>query len=277
MRALGLIFLFLPLFSLGQIEYAQQTFKDTRVVNGHSVETNVKGEAKFIISHRFGAVSDGLYEFFGIDQATMRIGLDYGFTNNLLAGFGRSSFEKTFDGYVKYKILKQSTGEKKMPLTLTGLATVAIDGQRWADPERENYFSSRMDYTFQILAARKFSDAFSFQLMPTLVHRNLVPADSIAHDVLSLGAATRWQITKQVSLQAEYYYTPEGQLADEFTNSLSLGVDIETKGHVFQLHISNSRGMTEKFFVTETRGDISKGELHLGFNITRDFRIRGRK
>ena len=164
-----------------------------------------------------------------------------------------------------------------MPVTITALSTIAMNGLKWESPQRENYFTSRLTFAHQLLVARKFSDAFSAQLMPTLVHRNIVPTDSIAHDVLSIGFGSRWQITKQVSVQAEYYYTPSGQLDDVFTNSLSFGVDIETKGHVFQLHMSNSRGMIEKFFITETQGKWLDGDIHLGFNITRDFRIRGRK
>lgn len=258
-------------------EYAYQTFPDTRVINGHSVETSDGGELKMIISHRFGNINGGAYEFFGLDQSTIRIGFDYGVTNNLTVGYGRSSFEKTYDGFVKYRLLTQSKGVKNMPISLTGLATVAVNGLRWDDPDRENFFSSRLNYAYQLIIARKFSDRFSVQLMPTLVHRNLVPTTDIAHDVLACGVASRYQVTDMLTLKVEYYYTLPDQLEEGRTNSLAIGVDIETKGHVFQLHLSNSRGMIEKFFVAETFGDWSVGEIGLGFNITRDWRLTGRK
>lgn len=258
-------------------EYAYQTFADTRVINGHSVETSDGGELKMIISHRFGDVNGGAYEWFGLDQSTIRIGFDYGVTNNLTVGWGRSSFEKTYDGFVKYRALTQSKGAKNMPISLTGFAAITVNSVRWADPDRENFFSSRLNYAYQLIIARKFNDRFSLQIMPTLVHRNLVPTAEIAHDVLACGVASKFQLTDMLALKLEYYYTLPNQLAAGRTNSLSIGVDIETKGHVFQLHLSNSRGMIEKFFVTETFGDWTVGEVGLGFNITRDWRLTGRK
>ena len=258
-------------------EYAYQTFADTRIINGQSVETSDGGELKMIISHRFGDVNGGAYEWFGLDQSTIRIGFDYGINNSLTVGWGRSSFEKTYDGLVKYRALTQSKGTKNMPISLTGFAAVALNSVKWANPDRENFFSSRLNYAYQLIIARKFSDRLSIQIMPTLVHRNLVPTADIAHDVLACGLASKYQITAMLALKLEYYYTLPNQLEDGRTNSLSIGVDIETKGHVFQLHLSNSRGMIEKFFVTETFGDWTKAEIGLGFNITRDWRMTGRK
>ena len=113
--------------------------------------------------------------------------------------------------------------------------------------------------------------------MPTFVHRNLVENPQIENDVLSIGSAGLFQLTKIVSFKAEYYYSLPNQLSDANTNALSLGFDIETKHHVFQLHLSNSRGMVEKFFIAETYGKWSKGDIMLGFNITRDFQLKGRK
>ncbi|MCB0760535.1 MAG: hypothetical protein KDC12_03355 [Flavobacteriales bacterium] len=255
--------------------YTYQTFKDTRIVNGHSVETNDAGELKFIIQHRFGLLSGGAYELFGLDQSNVRIAFDYGLTNNMSIGIARSSFEKTYDGFVKYKLLAQREGG--MPFTVTAYASMACKGLKWEDPERKNYFTSRLYYGYQLLIARKFHDRFSAQLMPTLVHRNLIPDPSVKHDVMAMGAATRMQLTKMLSVQLEYFYVLPNQLAADRTNSLSIGVDIETKGHVFQLHVSNSRGMTERFYILDTTGDVAKGDFHIGFNISRDFRITRRK
>lgn len=270
------LFVFIGLMGISQEEQIVQTFKDTRIVNGHSVETNFKGEMKFIISHRFGTLNGGAYELFGLDQASMRMGLDYGISDKINIGIGRSTFEKTVDGFVKYRLLSQ-TENKGTPLSVTLLSTLAVNGLKWADPERENLFSSRLFYTHQVLLSRKFSHRFSLQLMPTLVHRNLVANDEIPHDVLSLGGAFRFQLTKQIALQAESYLLDQNALGEGFYAPISVGFDVETKGHVFQFHLSNSRGMIEKFFITETKGSWGNGDIHFGFNITRDFRIRGSK
>jgi hypothetical protein len=266
----------LGLSSIAQENQIVQSFKDTRIVNGHSVETNFRGEMKFIISHRFGAIGGGAYELFGLDQASMRMGLDYGITDKLNVGIGRSTFEKTIDGFAKYRLLSQ-TESNSTPLSITLLSTIAVNGLKWADPDRENFFSSRLFYTHQVLIARKFHHRFSLQLMPTVVHRNLVANENIAHDVYTLGGAFRFQLSKQVALQGETYLVNQNDLGAAFQAPISIGFDVETKGHVFQFHFSNSRGMIEKFFITETKGSWGKGDIHFGFNITRDFRIRGPK
>lgn len=256
-------------------DYVTQTFRDTRVINGQSVETNPLGELKFIISHRFGELNGGGYEMFGLDNSQMRMGLDYGVSDNLTIGVGRTSFEKTFDGYFKARLLRQQ--ETGMPITMAWQSAIALNSVRWADESRENYFTSRLFYTHQLMIARKFHDRFSAQVMPTLVHRNLVATEADENDIISIGSAYRYQISKMLSLTTEYYYNLPNQLADDRQNSLSIGIDIDTKGHVFQLHLSNSRGMTEKFFVTNTTGDWTDGTVFLGFNITRDFKVKGRK
>ena len=273
---LFLIFAFTTLLSFAQSEESGPAFKDTRIVNGQSIETNEKGQLKFIISHRFGSIKGGIEEFFGLDQSTIRLGLDYGVCDRLTVGVGRSSFEKTVDGFAKYRILKQ-TQENEMPISLSVLASVAIRTLDIDLPQREYPFSSKFFYTYQALIAHKFSDGFSLQLMPTLVHRNLVEQESVSNDVFAIGAASRLQLTKTVSWQVEYYYTLEDQLLDIYNNSLSLGFDIETKSHVFQLHVSNSQGMIEKFFIGETRGSWEDGIIYFGFNISRDFQLGGRK
>jgi hypothetical protein len=279
MRKPTLIILFLLSFSVfaqSEKEFAEETFKETRIVNGQSVITNQKGQLKFIISHRFGNISDGIDEFFGLDQATIRFGLDYGITNWLTIGIGRSSFEKTVDGFAKAAILRQ-TKDNKTPISITALTSIAARTIDDSNPELENKISSDLFYTYQVMFARKFSDRVSLQLMPTMVHRNLVATSDESNDVFSMGAASRYQLSKIVSFQIEYYYVLPDQLDERYKNSLSLGFDIKTKNHVFQLHVSNSQGMIEKFFIGETTGSWEDGDIFLGFNISRDFQLTGRK
>lgn len=255
-------------------EYATAAFKSNRVINLHSIESTAGGVLDVKISHRFGFVNGGIKELFGLDAASIRIGADYGITNRLTVGFGRSSYEKTLDGFVKYKFLRQSSGAKVMPVTVSGLATIAMKTIPWANPDRENYMSSRMYYTYQLLVGRKFSEQFSLQLSPTLVHRNLVRTKTESNDVLALGVAIRQKLTKRIAINAEYIYVLPDQLADGYKNSLSIGFDIETGGHVFQLHFTNSTSMIEKGFIGENIGNWTNGGVHFGFNVSRVFTLR---
>lgn len=254
-------------------DYVYATFKTNRIINLHSVENTAKGVLDIKISHRFGFLSGGFSELFGLDQASIRIGGDYGITDRLMIGLGRSSFEKTYDGFLKYKLLKQSKGAKNMPITASLLASTAIKTIPFQDPDRENYFSSRMYYVFQGLIGRKFNESLSLQLSPTVVHRNLVRTSSEANDVYSLGMGGRMKLNKRTSFNVEYIYVLPNQLAPGYRNSLSIGFDIETGGHVFQLHFTNSTSMIEKGFITETTGNWFDGDIHFGFNVSRVFTV----
>jgi hypothetical protein len=260
-----------------EINYATATFKSTRVINGHSVENVAKGVLDFRISHRFGFINTGAYEWFGLDGASIRLGWEYGVTDWLMVGVGRSSFNKAYDGFLKAKILRQSTGKRNMPISVSYFGSTVINTIRWANPERENFFSSRVFYAHQLLIGRKFNNALSLQLSPTIIHRNLVKTRAEANTVLAIGASGRHKITQRLSLNAEYFYVLPDQLAAQYKNSLSVGVDIETGGHVFQLHLTNSTAMTEPGFVTESVGEWGNGDIHFGFNVSRVFTIVRKK
>lgn len=255
-------------------DYTFATFKTTRVVKGQSIENPAAGNLLFIVSHQFGRVNSGAYEFFGLDQATIHLGFEYGFTDRLTVGIGRSSLKKTFDGFVKYKLLRQSSGLRNIPVSVSYFGNTIINSLKWQDPERENYFSSRMQYVNQLLIARKFSSAFSFQLTPTHIHINLVETKEDQNDVFAIGAGGRLKLTNRISLNAEYFYLLPGERADTYKNSFNVGFDIETGGHVFQLFFSNSAGLVEEYFIGETTGDWFGGDIHFGFNINRTFVIQ---
>lgn len=259
------------------IDYTNASFKTNRVINLHSLENTAGGVLDFKISHRFGTLNGGAYELFGLDNASIRIGLDYGISDVVTVGWGRSSFQKTYDGFFKYKFLRQSTGKRKMPITAALLLTSAIQTLKWAEPDRDNFFSSRLFYCSQLIIGRKFNESFSLQLSPTLVHRNLVATNVEKNDVYALGVAGRVKLTKRLALNVEYIYLQPNQVADNITNSLSIGFDIETGGHVFQLHFTNSTSMIEKGFITETTNDWTNGGIHFGFNVSRVFTVRNKK
>ena len=263
--------------------YTIATFKTTRVINGHSIETPSAGVLQFMISHRFGRINGGAYEFFGLDAATIRLGLTYGVTEKLAVGVGRSKTGKTYDGYLKYKLLRQSSGERNFPFSMTLFSSMAINTEKWANPDRKNYFTSRMSYTFQALIARKFTDNLSIQISPTLIHRNLVQTIEDKNDVFAIGIGGRQKLTGSISLNLEYFYVLPDQIVSDLPsgeshhNSFSVGFDIETGGHVFQLHFTNSLGMIEKQFITETSGDWFNGDIQFGFNISRVFTIADKR
>ncbi len=257
-----------------QVEYVEAAFKTNRIVNTHSVENLSEGVLDFKISHRFGELDQGLYDLFGLDRATIRLGLDYGITDRLTVGAGRSSLQKTYDGFVKYKFLRQSEGARNMPVSMVWVSSVAVNTLEWADPDRTNYFTSRLYYSHQLLIGSKVTDGLSVQLTPSLIHRNLVATSDESNDVFALGIGARQKLTSRISINVDYYYAMMDQLREGLHQSLAIGFDIETGGHVFQLHFTNSTSMIEKGFITETQNDWTEGEIHFGFNISRVFTIK---
>jgi hypothetical protein len=252
------------------------TFKGTRIVNGHSIETKPGGTLEFIFSHRFGAMNTGWYEMFGLDQAFVRIGLDYGITDRLSVGLGRNSINKTLDWYAKYKFLQQQSGPRTIPFTITGLAGVAfrLEPKRNSDVVPAIETTDRLAYTGQLLIARKFTSALSLQLMPTVIHKNLVNQDFEENTQIALGVGGRIKLTPSMAFTGEYYHNLSRLDDSPYHNSLGLGIDIETGGHVFQLVFTNAIGLTERAFITETTDDFFDGDIHFGFNVTRTFQFK---
>lgn len=257
-------------------DFVTATFKTTRIVNGQSVENVAHNELLFVVSHHFGAINKGPYEFFGLDQGTIRLGFDYGVFPWLTVGVGRSAFEKTFDSNIKLKILRQSTGKLIIPVTVSLYSTTTLTSLKWQVPERKNYFSSRMAFVNELLIARKISNSLSLQLTPAFIHKNLVKKVDEPNDIYALGLGGRLKITQRTTFNAEYFYVLPGQLDNSKTNSLSIGFDIETGGHVFQVYATNSMGMFDRNFITENTGKWSKGDIFLGFNITRMFTLKNK-
>jgi hypothetical protein len=268
-------------------EYIKAAFKATRVINLQSLEKKAPGALEFRIAHRFGPLNGGAYQLLGLDQATMRLSLEYGINRFVMAGFGRSTYEKTFDVYAKTTIFQQQKGVKNIPVSVLYYVNMAMNGLKWQEPDRVNYFSSRLSYVHQLIVGSKISESFSFQLSPTLIHKNIVPTNQDQNgsgffgrnNYYALGAAGRFKLSKRLAITAEYIYRipPADQKAKSsapFHNSLSVGMDIETGGHVFQLHLTNSLPMFDRAFITETGQSWNNGGIHLGFNITRDFTIK---
>lgn len=254
------------------IDFTIATFKTTRIIQGHSVENVAPGVLDFRISHRFGYLNSGAYELFGLDQATMRLGFDYGLTKRWMIGIGRSTFQKQFDGFTKYKILRQATHGS--PVTLSAVGSIMYKSLKFENPGIDNYQTSNLFYSAQLLLGRKFSEGLSLQVMPTMIHYNLVKGAGDPNDVFSIGFGGRIKLNHRMSFNAEYYYQLPDHRLPGTTNSIALGLDIETGGHVFQINITNSDGMTERSFISETTGNFFKGDIRPGFTISRVFTIK---
>ena len=257
--------------------YVSATFKGTRILNGHSIENRKKGVTEFVISHRFGRVNLGFDELYGLDQSNIRFALERGITDNLMLGIGRSSFEKTFDGFLKYKVLKQQTGKRVIPISASLFGSVAYRGIDDFEPGKELTFNQRLTHVAQLLIARKFNSNFSLQITPSYIHKNSVRTNEDPHDILAIGGGSRIKLTKRTSLNIEYHHTLNPLQSIDAVNSFAMGVDIETGGHVFQIILSNSITMIEKGFITESTDDFFKGDIHLGFNISRAFQSSKKK
>jgi len=256
-------------------DYTSATFKSTRIMNGHSIERMPAGQLDVRISHRFGALNSGAYNFWGLDGAFTHLGVDYGITNWLMVGAGRGVYLKTFDGLMKFSILRQSKGKKNMPVSLSYFTSMAIISENFSETKDLNFWD-RVSYVHQILVARKFNERFSFELNPTLVHKNMADSVLDPNDIWSVGGGARFKLTKRISLNAEYYYVfPPRNDFRSYTsyNPLSIGIDIETGGHVFQFILSNSQGLIERDFITNTTNQWRHGGIFFGFNISRVFSL----
>ncbi len=258
--------------------YTEATFKSTRVLNSHSTETLAEGSLDFRISHRFGKLNSGAYNFWGLDEATIRLALEYGISDRFTVGVGRSSFEKTIDGYVKYKLIRQRKNEvSAFPVSITWFSNVAYNTLKNRDEIIDGNPVYRYSFAHQLIIARKFSGRVSFQVAPILIHRNLKEEFETSSDTYAVELGGRVKVSKRVSVNADYICRLQAGTNNPNYNSFSLGVDIETGGHVFQLHITNSQGMIEEMFVTRTDGQWSKGDIFYGFNISRQFALKHKK
>jgi len=257
-------------------DYTTATFKSTRILNGHSIERMPGGQLDVRIHHRFGEINTGPYELWGLDQANIHFGFEYGITDWVMAGIGRGTYQKTYDGFLKFSILRQSKGERNMPVSLSYFVSSAINSLKWEGTGTLDFWD-RVTYVHQLLVARKFNERFSLEINPTYIHRNMVETELDPNDVWSVGAGARFKLTKRTSLNGEYYYVipPRNDYRSTITyNSLSFGVDIETGGHVFTILVTNSLSMIEKGFIAETTGSWKEGGIHLGFNISRVFALK---
>jgi hypothetical protein len=256
-------------------EFVDSAFKGTRVVNAQSLEIPKPKILQFMIQHRFGSIENGFYDLFGMDYATIRFDFHYGLTDRISFGVGRSSLDKIYDMFLKTKLIRQTSGSKSFPFSVLFYSDIGIDTKRKPEiyPSVKDNFSNRLLYVNQLIIGRKFSRNLSLEILPTLVHRNLVPTNDDDHDQASIGIAGRFKLSNRISINADYFI-PIGDRNENYKNSLAVGVDYETGGHVFQVMLANAQGPYEYTFIENASGDFSSGTLYLGFNISRSFTLK---
>ncbi len=239
---------------LGELEsevqednYVTATFKGLKIVNFESTKLVGKRNLFFVVAHRFGSVENGIDDLFGLDQAVTQLKFIYGITDGLNVGVARSSFQKTYGGHVKYRVARQKKGG--FPLTIVGYNLLTINTGLEKDQLPKLEFSNRLSYVSQILISRKFTKNFSLELIPSYLHENFVRFDDQDNSQFIAGIGGRYKLTKRFSLNVDYGYHLNRSSNSTFKNPLSIGVDIETGGHVFQVHFTNAQPMFENCFL----------------------------
>ncbi|UWX60416.1 DUF5777 family beta-barrel protein [Chryseobacterium oranimense] len=247
-------------------ETSQPAFKALQIVTGQSTKLSAKNEWYIVVAHRFGDISTGFKNFFGLDDASTKLGVIYGVSDNVSVSLSRETNMKTFEGAVKYKLAKQT---ESFPADIVGYNVMALN----TDLDKDNYphlrFSDRLSYLTQALISRRFNVKFSLQLSPSYVHKNLYdPAIEDKNQFLT-GLGGRYKISKRISINAEYFVNFDSH--SFYKNPLSLGMDIETGGHVFQLLFTNSQINSDIGYLTNAVGKWEKGQIFFGFNLYRVF------
>ena len=246
-------------------------FKALQIGNLQSTKVVDNAELYMVVAHRFGTLENGIDDFFGLDQANTKIQLLYGLLPNLQVGISRDSYEKTYSGTAKYKLFRQSN---KVFANLSLYGSVDINSQLKTSVYPGLKTSDRFSYTAQILASRSFSQKLSLQLAPIYVRHNLQDLNytiTPTYNQILLGFGGRYKLLKRLSFNLDYAYNFSKNSNSLYYNPLTMGIDIETGGHVFQLLFTNSRASNDSSFLTETTGDWTQGEISFGFNIVRVF------
>jgi hypothetical protein len=261
-------------------ELVAYSFKSTRLVNAHTLECLGRRALDFRIAHRFGTFNSKAYNLWGLDgPATLKLSLEYSFTGRWMVGVGRSNVNKMYDGFLKHRLLRQ-TVDNSMPLSVTLLQTLAVVAQKdlAADITGVNKYASfanRMAFASQIIIGRKFNKRVTIQVSPTYIHWNLVDKTTQKNDMYSLIGGGRFKFTKSMAINLEYGMRLNNNSSDytQYFNSFSVGWDIETGGHVFQMFVTNSTAMNEVQFIPYTNASWKNGGIRLGFNVSRVFAL----
>jgi hypothetical protein len=238
-----------------------------KIVNLESTKLAAKGDLYFIVAHRFGSIKDGFEGFYGLDNANTQIKFVYGLTKWFTVSGARSELAYDFSG----KVLIKSQERDGFPLAIVAFGSLGLNNTLKESLYPKMTFENRLIYVSQILISKKFSDNLSLELAPTFFHENFVLDDNQENSQLAVGLGGRYKFAKRWSLNIDYAAHLNRANNSPFKNPLSIGVDIETGGHVFQMHFSSSQGIHEAGFLGNSTGDWTKGDVFFGFNLLRVF------
>lgn len=259
---------------------ANPAFKALKIVNFESTKLIGKGDFYLIISHRFDYLDQGIKEFFGLDNAFTQLKFAYGITDKFTIQVARSGFQKTYDLGLKYLIISQKTNGS--PVAIAFFNSLAAN----TELDKANYpsldFQDRLSYVSQLLISRKITDKLSLEVAPTFFHEgflveildennNVVTPNPQDKNQFAVGIGGRYKLSKRLSLNMDYGAHLNRASQSVFKNPLSVGLDIDTGGHIFQVLFTNSKAMHEAGFLGHTTGDWGKGEISFGFNLIRVF------
>lgn len=250
-------------------DYKSAAFKGLKIVNFNSTKMVSNEEMYLVVSHRFGSLETGFKDFFGLDQAVTRLNLIYGVSDAVNIGVSRSSFRKMYEASLKIRLLREKKGG--FPFTVVSSNNVLINSSLDKDILPGLEFKNRLGYTVQLLISKKFNKDFSLQLMPTFFHDNYVDIDEQHNSQYAIGFGGRHKLTKRWSLNVDYGLHLNRASSSPFKNPLSIGFDLETGGHVFQLHFTNAQPMNTNGFLGQGTGDWGTGDIFFGFNLSRVF------
>lgn len=250
-------------------ESVVSAFKSLKIVNLESTKLASKGDLYFVVSHRFGYFDKGFEDFFGLDEANTRLQFVYGLTKGVSVHVSRSGFQKAYEFAAKYRLVSQKTTGS--PFEIVGFNSLAINTELEKEVLPKLEFSDRLAYVNQILISRKFNEKLSLEMAPTYFHENYVANNSQDNSQFALGFGGRYKFTKRWSFNMDYAAHLNRASNSAFKNPLSIGFDLETGGHVFQMHFTNSQAMHESGFLGNTAGSWGEGQIAFGFNLIRVF------
>jgi hypothetical protein len=251
-----------------EVVYDYPAFKAMKIGNLQSTKIADKGDWYMYVSHRFGTVKDGISTFFGLDAANTKIQMVYGLYDDLQVGLSRESLRKTYAGHIKLGLYKQSD---KFPVNMVLYSTINLNSELSKERYPNMVFYDRLSYATQLLISRRFSEKLSLELAPTFVRQNLVWEAAQDHNQYIAGIGGRYKLNQRVSLNVDYALNLSRFWQSEFNDPLTIGIDIETGGHVFQLLFSNAQSTNEPGFLSNAEGNWLEGDIFFGFNIVRVF------
>ncbi|MEO8535498.1 MAG: DUF5777 family beta-barrel protein [Flavobacterium sp.] len=248
-------------------EKVTSAFKALKIVNLESTKLAAKKDLYLVIAHRFGSVKDGFEGFYGLDNANTQIKFIYGLSDGLNVSAARSQL--AYDFAVKYALLSQI--KNGFPVSIVGFNSMSINNTLKESLYPKLKFENRLTYVAQLLISKKFSENLSLEVVPTFFHENFVENEAQSNSQYAIGVGGRYKFSKRWSLNIDYAANLNRAPGSLYNNPLSIGFDLETGGHVFQMHFTNSQGIDEAGYLARTSGDWTKGDVFFGFNLARVF------